>query len=114
MLTAHDSPHRHLQNADDDKVRKRWHSCQIALEEESRAVREKERRKTSSATPYRKIMAKLFDSEPIKASAFPGNDLSCDQKPHSNGAKTPSRTPKVHKALDPPHSHRVVEVSVPS
>ena len=114
MLTAHDSPHRHLQNADDNKVRKRWHSCQIALEEESRAVREKERRKTSSATPYRKIMAKLFDSEPIKASAFPGMISLVTRSRIAMGAKTPSRTPKVHKALDPPHSHRVVEVSVPS
>ena len=101
---------RHLQNADDEKVRKRWQSCQFALEEESRAVREKEKRKTSSATPYKKIMAKLFDSEALKGSPLTAKELGSGQNCQGGGWGNPSRTPKMHHLPESFHSCRVMEV----
>ena len=98
---------RHLQNAEDEKVRKRWQSCQLALEEESQAVRDKERRKTSSLTPYKKIIAKLFDSEP-EAPELAALEVSSGQSHHNN--KTLSRTPKMSQNPESNHSRRVMEV----
>ena len=104
---------RHLQNANDETVRKRWQSCQVALEEESRAVREKEKKKISSATPYQKIMAKLFDNESSKsgkAAMLPSQEPGSSHKSHASSGRQPTRMPRMQQNPSTSHVHRVMEV----
>ena len=93
-------------------MQKRWQSCRLALEEESKAIREKEEKRKGNVEAEKLAGLKLQESKSMAASEqIRGNVAASSQNNHQVAVRTPVRTPKLSNgAAKPQPSVRVLEV----
>ena len=80
---------RHLEGSDDPYVKKRWESCRLALQEESKAIRQRERSKTGYLTPKQEVQGAATATEPYPAVAARWSERA------DGGATAPDSAPAV-------------------